>query len=67
MRWFKQLRIDGEGVNLAADIEAVVAVNRGRPGEIHVVDSTSHVAVVQDSRRGANAGEQPPTDPKERR
>jgi hypothetical protein len=67
MRWFKQVRIDEDGLNLAADIEAAIAVNRGRTGATNKVESTSHISVVQDSRRRRAAGEQPQTDPKERR
>jgi|GraSoiStandDraft_51_1057287.scaffolds.fasta_scaffold809156_3 hypothetical protein len=67
MRWLKQIRIEEDGLNLAADIQAAFAVNRGRLGETNEVESTSHVTVVQDSRRGRPAGEQPPIDPKERR
>ena len=67
MRWFKQIRLEEDGLNLAADIEAVIAVNRGRTGATNKVESTSHVSVVQDSRERRAAGEQPRTDPKERR
>ena len=67
MRWFKQIRIAENGLNLAADVEAAIAVNRGRTGATSKVESTSHVSVVQDSRRRRAAGEQPQTDPKERR
>lgn len=67
MRWLKQIRIEEDGINLAADINAVFAVSRGEAGERHMVESTSHVSVVQDSRRAGDGREQPPTDPEERR
>ncbi|MEA2372528.1 MAG: hypothetical protein QOH12_2922 [Solirubrobacteraceae bacterium] len=67
MRWLKQIRIEEDGLNLAADIHAAFAVNRGRSGETNKVESTSHVTVVQDSRSTRPPGEQPPTDPEERR
>lgn len=51
MRWHKRIRIERDGVNLAADINAGLAVNRGDPGATTRVESVSHVRVDQDSRR----------------
>jgi hypothetical protein len=65
MRWQKRIRRTDEGVNLAADIQAVIAVNRGRPGTSQRIDAASVVAVVQDSRRAPAAGEEPEPNPKE--
>jgi len=67
MRWFKRIRLEQDGINLAADLDVVVAVNRGRTGATNRVESNRHVSVVQDSRQRRDAGEQPQTDPKERR
>jgi hypothetical protein len=51
MRWLRRIRIDGDGVSLAADVNAAVNVNRGHSGETNVTRSVSHVRVEQDSRR----------------
>jgi hypothetical protein len=59
MRWHKRIRLEEDAINLAADIDAVVAINRGAPGTTNRVDSVSSVTVVQDSRRGTDAGEEP--------
>jgi hypothetical protein len=68
MRWHKRIRLDEDAINLAADIDAVVAINRGAPGTTTRVASASSVTVVQDSRRDPEAAEeQPQPDPKERR
>ena len=67
MRWLKQIRIDRDGITLAADVNSVFAVSPGQTGETNMVESTSHVSVVQDSRLARDTSEQPPTDPKERR
>lgn len=67
MRWLKQIRIEEDGIKLAAGINAVFAISRGQAGETHNVESTSNVGVIQDSRRAGDAREQPPIDPKERR
>jgi hypothetical protein len=53
MQWRRRIRIDRDGVSVAADVNAALSVNRGRSGEANVVRSVSHVRVVQDSRRGA--------------
>lgn len=69
MRWTKQkrIRIDEDGVNLAADVNAAVVVNRGEAGTSNKVSSESHVRVVQDSRNRPHRedGENTQTDPKE--
>jgi hypothetical protein len=59
MRWHKRIRLDEDAINLAADIDAVVAINRGAPGATNRVESASSVTVVQDSRRHPDAGEEP--------
>ncbi|HEU0317527.1 MAG TPA: hypothetical protein VFR49_09375 [Solirubrobacteraceae bacterium] len=67
MRWSKRIRIEEDGLDLAADIDAAIAVNHGRPGTTNRVTQASRVAVVQDARRDRGAGEPPQPDPKERR
>ncbi len=68
MQWRKRIRIEEDGLDLdlAADIDAAVAVNHGRPGTTTRVARTSRVTAVQDSRRDRDAGEPPQPDPKER-
>jgi hypothetical protein len=51
MRWHKRIRIERDGVNLAADINAALAVNQGDSGASTKVESVSHTRVVQGSRR----------------
>jgi hypothetical protein len=51
MKWRKRMRIDKDGVSLAADVNAAISVNRGQSGATNQVRSVSHVQVVQDSRR----------------
>ena len=51
MRWHKRIRIERDGVDLAADINAALAVNQGDPGATTRVESVSHARVVQGSRR----------------
>ena len=65
MRWHKRIRLQEDGIDLAADIDAVIAINRGRPGTTTRVESDSSVTAVQDSRPASAAGEPPQTDPKE--
>jgi hypothetical protein len=67
MRWHKQIRVEHDGVDVAAEIDAVIAVNRGRPGGNTSASGESVVAVVQSSRRKPAAEEQPQSDPKEPR
>jgi hypothetical protein len=43
MRWHKRIRLDEDAINLAADIDAVVAINRGAPGATNRVESASNV------------------------
>ena len=50
MRWQKLIRLEKDGVSLAADVNAAIAVNRGETNTVESV-SVSHVRVVQDSRR----------------
>jgi hypothetical protein len=51
MEWRKRIRVDKDGVSVAADVNAAIAINQGEPGATNKVDSVSHVRVVQDSRR----------------
>ncbi len=67
MRWHKRIRHQTPGVDFAAAIDAVIAVNHGRPGTTTRVDSTSSLTVTQDSRRDPDPGERPHPDDKERR
>jgi hypothetical protein len=46
----KQVRHREEGLNVAADVSAVVAVNRGGAGETTTTHSHATQRVVQDSR-----------------
>jgi hypothetical protein len=67
MRWHKRIQVDRAGVDLAAEINAAIAVNSGRPGAATRVDSTSSVTVRQGS--GPEPGSRPrrqPDDDKER-
>jgi hypothetical protein len=66
MQWSKRIRIEEDGLELAADIDAAIAVNHGRPGTTNRVARASRVTVVQDSRRDRDAAEPPQPDPKER-
>ena len=56
MRWRTQIRLNGEGVSVAADIDAAIAVNAGRPGAEGESRSTSTVRVVQGPRRAPGDG-----------
>jgi pyridoxal biosynthesis lyase PdxS len=57
MRWQKLIRLERNGVSLAADINAAIAVNRGETGTTNTVESVSHARVVQDSgRRSPDSG-----------
>jgi hypothetical protein len=67
MKWHKRIRLERDGVDLAAEINAAVAVNRGSPGTTTAVESHSRATAVQDSRHRAGAGEHPHNDPKESR
>jgi hypothetical protein len=68
MRWRKRIRLDRDGLNLAADVNAAFSVNRGGTGETNAVRSVSHVRVVQDSGRAARSGGagEPESERKER-
>jgi hypothetical protein len=61
MRWRKRIRINSEGVRLAADVDAAISVNRAKSGATTESRSVSHVRVVQDSRgsRADSHGEKP--------
>lgn len=64
MRWHKRIRIERDGVDLAADVSAALAVNRGGEGATTRVDSVSHARVDQDLRRceaESTSAEAPPT------
>jgi len=67
MRWHKLIRLEKDCVNLAADINAAVAVNHGGSGSTNKVESVSQVRVVQDSRRRAanSSGAQTPNHEQE--
>jgi hypothetical protein len=62
MRWHRRIRIERDGVNIAADVNAAVAVNQGDPGATSKVESVSHARVVQDSRRRteSTSAQEPP-------
>jgi hypothetical protein len=65
MRWRKRIRFDGNGVNVAADVNAVIAVNRSESGAKNESEMVSHVRIVQGSRSsgpGAKRGEAPKTE-----
>ena len=47
----KRIRRQGKGLNLAADINAVISTGE-KPGEASKTESKSHVRVVQSSRAG---------------
>jgi hypothetical protein len=59
MQWRKRIRLNRDGVSVAADINAAIAVNQGEPGATNKVESVSHVRVVQDSRRAAHDSSSP--------
>jgi hypothetical protein len=62
MRWHKRIRIERDGVNLAADVNAALAVNQGDSGATTKVESVSHARVVQGSPHraaGSTGGEEP--------
>jgi hypothetical protein len=67
MRWHKRIRLDRDGIDLAAEVDAVIAINAGQPGSTTRVQRTSRVTVVQDARRAGDPHEPPQPDPKERR
>jgi hypothetical protein len=68
MRWHKQIRVEHDGVDVAAEIDAVIAVNHGKSGANTSATAESVVTVVQQSSsREPAAGEQPQSDPKEPR
>jgi hypothetical protein len=52
MRWRQRIRLEREGVSVAADVNAAIAVNHDLTGACQKVESASHVRVVQDSRPG---------------
>jgi hypothetical protein len=67
MKWRKRLRIDRDGVSVAADVNAAISVNRGETDATNEVRSVSHVQVVQDSRRaGENRARESEDERKER-
>lgn len=43
----KRIRFDGNGVSVAVDINAAIAVNRADPGATNESTSVSHVRVAQ--------------------
>ena len=60
----KQIRHEDEGLNVAADVNAVIADNRGTAGETTTTHSHTTRRVVQDSRakrRGGADGRKPNT------
>ena len=68
MGWRKRIRINRDGLNVAADVNAAVTVNRGGRGSASRTESVSQVRVVQDSRREAASAEaQPESEQKEKK
>jgi hypothetical protein len=68
MKWRKRIRINADGVRVAADVNAAVSVNRGEPGSATRTESVSQVQVVQNSRReAASAQAQPESEQKEKK
>jgi hypothetical protein len=65
MRWHKRIRVQRDGIDLAADLNAVIAVNQGDPGEATRVESVSSARVDQDPRSEADStgAEEPPQQP----
>ena len=51
MRWQKGIHVQRDGVNVAADINAALAVTQGDHGATTRIGSVSDARVVQDSRR----------------
>lgn len=61
----KRVRHNRDGVNIAADIDAVIAINTGaNPARSHASARSSHVVAQGASRRAATP-EAPPPDPTE--
>jgi hypothetical protein len=74
VKWNRRIRLERDGIDLAAEINAAVAVNRGTPGQTTKVDSqttkvdsASRVSAARRSRRAPGDAEAPQTDPKEHR
>jgi tRNA (Thr-GGU) A37 N-methylase len=68
MRWHKRIRFERDGVSVAADVNAALAVNQQKSGATDQVESVSHVRVVQDSHsaaRDARAAQAPDDERKE--
>jgi hypothetical protein len=47
----RRLRHRSPGISIDADLNAVVAINQGKSGQVNEVRSTSSNTVVQTSRR----------------
>jgi len=60
----KRVRVDRDGLNVAADIDAVIAINSGQDGaSSQSVSHSSHVVAQSASGKRASARE-PSGDPK---
>ena len=62
----KNIRRQEPGVNVAADVDAVIAVNSGKPGQTTTASSKRTQHVVQDSRAHRDAPEDDPKPEAER-
>jgi hypothetical protein len=67
MRWHKRIRVVRDGIDLAADIDAVIAVNTGQSSSTTRVAQTRSVAIAQDRRRASDPAPPRKPDPKEPR
>jgi hypothetical protein len=69
MRWHKRIRLNRDDLNVIADVNAAVTVNRGGTTSSTRTESVSHATVVQDSRArkpDADSARQPNTEPREK-
>jgi hypothetical protein len=51
MRWIKRIRFNRDGVSVAADVNAAIAINESESRTSQAARSVSRTTVVQDSRR----------------
>jgi hypothetical protein len=61
----KRIRRQGKGVNVAADVDAVVAINTGPGQRQHVSVQSEHSVRQPDPRPEDTSHESPPPDEKE--
>ena len=69
MRWHKRIRLNRDDLNVIADVNAAVTVNRGETASVTRTDSVSHVSVVQGhrgSRQDAEKEQPPETERREK-